>query len=150
MVISLQPADHRRTHAGWADHRVRGLGCGRTGLRHHPPLMTPSKTETDEARERRREPGRLYFSTATPSASAKTMAPGRIVAPPISTVTSVSPAPSFALLRGLLAHAWIPKSISAKASRSRTAPLMTTPDHPLRTADSAIISPIRAVAIEPS
>src|SRR5699024_7159743 len=97
-----------------------------------------------------RKPGRLYFSTATPSASAKTMAPGRILAPPISTLTSVSPAPSFALLRGLLANALIPKSISAKASRSRTAPLMTTPDHPLRTADSAIISPIRAVAIEPS
>src|SRR5690625_7458010 len=76
------------------------------------------------------------------------MAPGRILAPPISTLTSVSPAPSFALLRGLLANALIPKSISAKASRSRTAPLMTTPDHPLRTADSAIISPIRAVAIE--
>nr|BFE83456.1 hypothetical protein GCM10020093_060570 [Planobispora longispora] len=53
-------------------------------------------------------------------------------------------------LAGLEPRALIPRSRAAKATVSRTAPLITTPDQPEATAEAAIMSPIRAVRSEPA
>ena len=68
--------------------------------------------------------------------------------PPKLSTTSVSPAPSFALLRGLTDRAFTPKSSVLMASLSRMAPRMIAPAQPLAAPAEAIKSPISALAAE--